>query len=230
MPLPLSVNSDEEIAPAILSVIRTAKGNVVIVSPYVQLWGHAEKVIQSAVHRGVRVRFLVRSGEQGAKPEEVAKLLAMKVEVLAVPNLHAKVYCGDSKVVVSSMNFYNYSASNSHEIALVVSDPESQAAVRAYVDGLLPFAAPWGQARSTGVDVSRPAPRSAPKSIGIGLCIRCSDRIGFDPNYPLCDDCYDLWAEYENPDYTEKFCHSCGANEPVTYAKPLCYKCFKALG
>ncbi|MFH0914266.1 MAG: hypothetical protein V1849_03140, partial [Chloroflexota bacterium] len=57
-------------------------------------------------------------------------------------------------------------------------------------------------------------------------CIRRGDRIPFDPNRPLCDDCYRKWAEHKNPDYPEHYCHSCGKQSKTTYEKPLCRSCY----
>ena len=60
-----------------------------------------------------------------------------------------------------------------------------------------------------------------------GFCIRCGTSIENDPNRPLCNDCYIKWAEYRNPNYTEKYCLACGEKARTSYAKPYCYDCFR---
>ena len=65
-----------------------------------------------------------------------------------------------------------------------------------------------------------------------GVCIRCGERIKFNPNKPLCDKCYPIWAKFGDSKYTEKFCHVCG-NEDTrkerSYEKPICYSCYKKI-
>ena len=57
-------------------------------------------------------------------------------------------------------------------------------------------------------------------------CIRCKEPIPFDPDRPLCDDCFKSWKRYENWDYEEDYCHRCGADWDTSYAKPLCRPCY----
>jgi hypothetical protein len=59
-----------------------------------------------------------------------------------------------------------------------------------------------------------------------GYCIRCQNRIDFDPNRPYCGDCYSIWIQFENPDYQENVCHRCGEFEPTSMNRPLDYKCY----
>ena len=59
-----------------------------------------------------------------------------------------------------------------------------------------------------------------------GRCIRCKESIPFDPDRPLCDDCFASWNRYENWDYEEEYCHRCGADWDTSYAKPLCRPCY----
>ena len=60
-------------------------------------------------------------------------------------------------------------------------------------------------------------------------CIRCKSILPFNPERPLCKACYAEWAEYENEDYEEDYCHFCGREKDVTFAKPVCYSCYKQL-
>ena len=66
-----------------------------------------------------------------------------------------------------------------------------------------------------------------------GYCIRCRKRIDFDLDRPLCNNCYQEWAQYGNDDYPENYCHICGAernfNNQVDYAHPCCYDCWRNL-
>lgn len=222
---------DEQIGQTVLSVLHTAKKEVVLVSPWIKLWGHAQGAIRQARTNGIRVLCLVREGDGGAKKDDVQDLLDLGADVRTVSDLHAKIYLNETLTVISSMNFHNHSVANSHEIAVVIRDPASQKAVRDYVhDRLLPIAHPW-------TDVRGPASRAPAGQPGrqsglgaLGTCVRCGRKIGLDPSRPLCDPCYERWAEWQDADYPENYCHACGTvGQPVSYARPLCRKCFRSL-
>ena len=44
---------------------------------------------------------------------------------------------------------------------------------------------------------------------------------------PFCNHCYQIWAQYGNCGYPEKYCHRCGEEKATSMAKPLCLPCFK---
>lgn len=62
--------------------------------------------------------------------------------------------------------------------------------------------------------------------IETGTCIRCGEKISYNVNRPLCDNCYQTWCQFGNIDYPETYCHKCGEiYEDITYKNPLCKKC-----
>lgn len=75
----------------------------------------------------------------------------------------------------------------------------------------------------------KPAPKTRRKAVSKGVCIRCGDPIKLNPERPYCKECYAIWAEYENDEYEEEFCHSCGKEHVTTMLKPVCYPCYKKL-
>lgn len=58
-----------------------------------------------------------------------------------------------------------------------------------------------------------------------GFCIRTGAPIPYDPNKPLSKDAYRSWAQFGNPHYTEKYCHSCGRKTNTSVNTPLCDDC-----
>ena len=98
------VHVDEEIRPALLSVFHTARQDVTLVSPWINLWGPAPAAIQDARNRGVRVQCLVRDGESGPKPVDVNELLELGVKGLTVPDLHSTIYLNETLTIAGSMN------------------------------------------------------------------------------------------------------------------------------
>ena len=43
-----------------------------------------------------------------------------------------------------------------------------------------------------------------------GFCIRTGVEIPFNPEKPMCYDAYNTWAQFQNYDYPEKYCHRTG--------------------
>jgi hypothetical protein len=60
-----------------------------------------------------------------------------------------------------------------------------------------------------------------------GSCIRCGEKIRYNPDEPFCIDCYNSWVRFGNPKYKEKYCHKCGKQIDTSKEKPVCYQCFK---
>jgi len=59
-------------------------------------------------------------------------------------------------------------------------------------------------------------------------CIRCKAMIDYNPNHPLCNTCYQIWAQFKNSDYPERYCHGCGMqSKTLSYSRPLCNDCFQ---
>jgi len=59
-----------------------------------------------------------------------------------------------------------------------------------------------------------------------GYCIRCEERIPYDTEKPYCWNCFSTWSQFENYDYEEDVCHSCGEFESTSMNRPECYNCF----
>ncbi|TXE13845.1 hypothetical protein FUA26_01835 [Seonamhaeicola algicola] len=57
----------------------------------------------------------------------------------------------------------------------------------------------------------------------MGYCIRTGERIPFNPEQPMCYEAWRTWAQFENYDYPEKFCHKTGkpSNGHTSMANPI---------
>jgi len=206
---------DEEVEPQVLSMIQNATKHVTFVTPYLSLWGHLETAIDKAISRGVGISFIIRPGEKQST-EDQEWLFGHKVKLYELPNLHAKIYINESTVLISSMNITEHSTTNSLEFAMIVRSENDATRIRNYVSDLMRRAEPIQFVQSEGQETGQ-----------VGACIRCRQQIYFNAARPLCDNCYQLWAEYGNEDYAERYCHSCGKPSLVTYAKPLCGTCYQ---
>ncbi len=225
---------DQQVGSQIITLFDESRKYLLVVTPYIDLWGHAKLAIERAIKRGVDVKFMLRADPEslarGSARESVAFLLANNVKVLAVERLHAKIYLNESKIIVASMNLHSSSDQGSLEVGVLITRSDEQQVIKRYIkENLEGIAAPlvdftWAQApiqsasRQTG-------------SVGVqrGHCIRCGRPVGLDPGHPLCDGCYDVWAEWKDIDYREQVCHSCGRPAEVSYAKPLCWDCYQRL-
>jgi len=78
---------------------------------------------------------------------------------------------------------------------------------------------------------SKAAPENKEKAVqkNTACCIRCRGAMPLNPERPLCKSCFLKWAQYENYSYEEDYCHHCGKENDVTFAKPVCYSCYKKL-
>ena len=219
---------DQEVTPQVLSIFEEAAKYAVAVTPYLKLWGHARFAIERALKRDVEVRFFLRADSDGLGEESTQWLSAKGVRIQTVVGLHAKIFLNEQKIIVTSMNLHSSSSQNSLEVAMLVTDPHQQHVIRHYVSETL-----QGIATPLAKPIQSQTPtHSAPRkvlgtSVALGHCIRCDMPVELDPSHPLCDRCYDEWAEWRNMDYPERICHTCGRPAGVSYARPLCPACYQ---
>ena len=77
---------------------------------------------------------------------------------------------------------------------------------------------------------SKPAPAPEPKAkSSTGFCIRTGVTIPFSPERPMSYEAYKKWAQYEDENYSEKYCHFSGepSNGETSFAKPILRKNWK---
>jgi hypothetical protein len=146
-------------------------------------------------------------------------------------NLHAKCYLNESEALVTSMNLYEFSQVNNHEMGIYVgraSDPQLYDAIYDEARRLIRIGEEvrlWAEV--VEAEVVEPLNKSLKREAG-GFCIRCRTEIPCNRETPYCPACYRVWKKYENPKYEEKYCHTCGKQNASTLNKPTCYACYKA--
>ena len=222
----LKLAFDHQIDSAMLDVIQQANEYLYIVTPYIKMWDYVKVELRSTKKKGVRVRVILRDEKKARNAEDEAWFTESGIPMAFVHRLHAKIFLNEHMAVIGSMNLHEDSAQNSREIAMIISEPAFHQEIRSYIEKRLLPVDGLHAGRATEhypVDKARPRRPSAPRSNG--ACIRCGDAIDLNPEKPLCDEHYKKWAKYKDPDYPEKFCHSCGKSAEVTYANPLCFLC-----
>jgi hypothetical protein len=203
-------------------IVRTAKKRLVLVSPYLQLSTILFERLKDAVERGVTPTIVYGKDElKGQQLDQLGQLERLDLRYL--DNLHAKCYLNEQRMIITSMNMYDFSQRNREMGLLLEADEDPYQAGWEEVSSILKHAEP----RSLGRSPIGRAPVRTAKSVRLnGHCIRCSGPILLESNKPLCKPCYEIWAGYSNPDYPESVCHRCGKVADVSVARPLCRTCF----
>lgn len=60
----------------------------------------------------------------------------------------------------------------------------------------------------------------------VGYCIRSGIEIPFNPRKPFSTEAFQIWAQYKDRDYPEKYCHRTGkpSKGKTSMTKPILYK------
>jgi hypothetical protein len=217
-------------------IIIEAKNQLILLSPFLQISKVLFERLKDASNRGVEI--LVVYGKDELKPNEKNSLAELKnLRLYYHENLHAKCYFNESKMIITSMNMYQFSENNNREMGVLVDVKTDQALYKKAIDEaqsivkhsevikLQKTERTYYHQQSNGSHNNSRSYRPSPPEIG--YCLRCSTRIPYDPNRPYCYDCYSTWAYFENPNYIEQVCHCCGEFHHSSMAKPVCVPCFE---
>lgn len=245
MTLPAQVTgriyTDNDITGQVVRVIREARENLVIVSPYVDRVPHVEQAILEAEENGATIAAFVRKdgkiegGNNGKTALDWFRL--NDIEIVAVPHLHAKFYMNENEAVVTSMNLLKTSWLGSLELGFVVTGEAHRQLVE-YLKTLRRVSGAPELPTKPGLFNKLRKPRAkaqtkrTKKTVVIttkAFCIRCGDPLSsaeVKANKTLCRKDYLAWAEYKNEEYPEKFCNTCGKSRKTSFLKPQCRSCF----
>ena len=107
----------------LLDIIHEAEKELILVSPYVDFtsWQKPVTAIKSAISRGVKVTFYIRSNQESQASRDYVQRLGLTP--VLVENLHAKMYLSEKDGILTSMNLLRYSDSNSIEIGTQIEHP-----------------------------------------------------------------------------------------------------------
>lgn len=208
-------------------IITGAKAQLVLLSPYLRLSQNSFERLKDADRKGVRI--IIVYGKEELKSEQKDLLSKLNnLDLRFCQNLHAKCYFNDNVMVITSMNFYDFSEKTNREMGvLILREQDNELFNKAFeeVKSIL--------RNSEKANLSQSFIRESVNNqrytvFGTnGFCIRCGVRIAYDPEKPYCGSCYHKWAAFGNPFYIESFCHRCGKPEVTAMDKPLCYSCFQ---
>lgn len=205
------------------NIIKGAKRQLVLISPYVRVPKSLLQNLRDANRRKVKITLVY--GKKELEPEAKNQLTQLdNLSLYFLENLHAKCFFNEESMVITSLNLFDSSEQNREMGVLINTTADSGVFEEARKEAKLII----DESKKTGLAM----PRSDDNSYRIkqeSYCIRCRVAIPTDLEKPLCPDCYSIWAKYKDPDFEEKYCHSCGKPELTTIEKPLCYSCYKKL-
>ncbi|MBK7966676.1 MAG: phospholipase D family protein [Bacteroidetes bacterium] len=216
------------------NIIMEAKSKLILVSPFLQISKTFYERLKDASNKNVAIKIIY--GKDDLKPNERNSLAELKnVELFFFQNLHAKCYFNENKMVITSMNMYEFSEKNNREMGVLI-DRHTDNLVfdKAVAETLsiIQSAEPVPLHKSSRQTISEVKPvtnglkQKFQKQIR-GYCIRCEERIDYNADKPYCPDCYAIWVQYENPEYIENVCHRCGEYDETSMNKPQDSNCYK---
>jgi len=114
------------------NLIRDARKELYIISPYLKLSDQVRELLNDKEREKVEVRIIF--GKQELAPTEMAFLEDLKyVRLYFSKNLHAKCYLNESKMIIASMNLYEFSQVNNREMGILI-DTENEEDRKVYED------------------------------------------------------------------------------------------------
>src|SRR5258705_9466937 len=107
------------ISAEIENLIREARERLYIISPYLKLSDNIKELLNDKEREKVEVRIIF--GKQELNPAEMSYLERLKyVRIFFSKNLHAKCYLNERKMIITSMNLYEFSQQNNREMGIII--------------------------------------------------------------------------------------------------------------
>lgn len=105
------------------NLISNSNNYLMIVSPYLKINNRLKPKLTEAFDRNHKNLIIYRSNE--LSKEEFKWLEAFNnVTLLPIKNLHAKCYMNETTALITSMNLYDYSQINNHELGIKFTNSE----------------------------------------------------------------------------------------------------------
>lgn len=218
------------------NVIAGARKRLTLVSPFLKLSKTLGERLQDAARRSVRIT-IVFGKEELERDQELLLAGLAGARLYFMPNLHAKCYFNEDRMVITSMNMYEFSEKHNREMGVLLEAGEA-----AYAEALREVESIIAAAEARSV-LSTPThskrtyhpTETVPERVssrshrhGTGACIRCQASIPRNPWRPLCGACYEVWSAFQNADYQELWCHFCGRPAETSVNRPLCWSCYRS--
>lgn len=213
-------------------LIKNADAKLILISPYLKLSKDFKELLK---YRNSKDKITtVIFGKQELNPDEMKFLQELRFVILKYnEDLHAKCYVNDSRMIITSLNLYEFSMANNKEMGVLIdkndnvdSDLFNEALKEVeYIEQTSQrFELNFPKAITTKKPdnkLSKEKPISTTK--GNGFCIRTGVQIVFNPKLPMCESAYQSWKKFSNNEYPEKYCHFSGelSKGETCFSKPI---------
>jgi len=216
-------------------LIKNAGDKLILISPYLKLSKDFKELL---TYRNSKDKITtVIFGKQELNPDQMKSLQDLRFVILKYnEDLHAKCYVNDDKMVITSLNLYEFSMANNKEMGVLI-DKNDPADTQLFEDAMkeVDYISETSQrfdlnmTKQTEVKTNNEKPNSKQSNKKTGYCIRTGVEIPFNLEKPLSLEAYKKWNEYGDPDYKEKFCHFSGepSNGETSVNKPILKKNWK---
>jgi phosphatidylserine/phosphatidylglycerophosphate/cardiolipin synthase-like enzyme len=238
----------KQISSNLEEMIQEADKVLYIVSPYLKLSKDFQELINSRNKNEKKTIFIY--GKYELTPEQLKFLTGLRHVYLKFhENLHAKCYINDTKLIITSLNFYEYSMIHNKEMGVLYDntkeeDIEIYNKAFEYVKFIednsndKPFEIVSNvevkniKVEDSKVKIEEPKKKEIlkeNKSSLSGFCIRTGKQIPFNVNHPMTSEAFKSWSKFSNEDYEENYCHFSGEDSlgETTFSKPILKKNWK---
>jgi len=107
------------------NLIRDARKELYIISPYLKLSDNMKELLNDKEREKVDVRIIF--GKQELAPAEMSYLEKLKyVRLYFSKNLHAKCYLNENKMIIASMNLYEFSQQHNREMGILIDNANEE--------------------------------------------------------------------------------------------------------
>ncbi|MFC2110621.1 phospholipase D family protein [Bacteroidota bacterium] len=114
-----------EISYEIEKILRTAEKHLILVTPYLKLNQRLKVKLSDTFKKEFGVYIIHRKNE--LKPSDSNWLNSFEnVRLFPIQNLHSKIYANEESLIISSMNLYEYSQINNHEIGVKLNSEQDE--------------------------------------------------------------------------------------------------------
>lgn len=200
----------QQMVAELVNIIKKSKGEVFIVSPYIKVPPYFKEKLIERNNKGFKTTIIYGKNEKlDPETDKFFKNLS-KVTLKYKENLHAKCYISDEKIIIGSLNFYEYSITNNIELGILIDKSDE----KELYDEILE-------------EVNSIKENSQAKNNG--FCIRTGQPIPFNIKKPMSSQAFKIWAEYADDEYQEKYCHFTGekSNGETCMRNPIMRKNYK---
>lgn len=216
---------------AIERVIRNAEKELTLISAYVYPRIIYLQRLKDAAERGVNITFVFGKRRMDDKVFSLFTEIP-NLRIFFLEELHAKCFVNEHEAIVTSLNLLNGSEEKNREMGVRL---DSKTDASAYAECVSEVGSILKQAtliHTTPATISSPTKRTtAPQPTANeslpekGFCIRCGTTMPCNPDAPLCYEDFTVWVRYQDPEYAEAHCHTCGTSAFVNMADPMCHGC-----